>query len=340
MGLVLLGSSLGSKSRVPSAVPEEKDSYPYTFNKEHRIHHPADYRPAGPDTRSFSSGGMDVHLFAERFSQGRAVYAEVTHNGQGGKKVSGVRLVFDGVEAPVTQRDWGHRAVFAIPPEAAPGKKELALHWKNGFRHEKAVFELEIEPHQFPYSRHAMDLGRFSDVGYHEKPEVLAFIKECSEKKRRAFGSREPDLIEDSLAHPRDLHYITSEFWAKRTIAQHKWKDGKKVQLKSRTRVHSGVDFRGKKGRPVYAMAHGKIVLADLLHYEGNMVIIDHGNEVFSYYMHLDGFRVNEGDSVQAGQLIGHVGDSGISTAPHLHVSLLIRGVQVDPLSVLSLPIR
>ncbi len=339
---IILTSSgiLLSKSRVPEGALEDKDSYRYVYNSDLRLHHPSDYSPKMPEKKVFSGEHVDVYLYSESFSQGRAVYAEIFKNGAADKKFSVEGIVFDGIDFPVTQRDWGCRAVFAISPEHQTGKKKLEILYANDGEKKTAVFEVAIRKHEFPYSRYPMDLGKYSNVDYQENPEVVAFIRECSEKKRKAFGSSGPDYMEESLAHPRDLHYVTSEFWSKRTIAQFKWNNGRRKRLKNRTKVHRGLDLRGKQGKPVHAMADGKVVLADLLYYEGNMVVIDHGNKIFSYYMHLDKMKVEEGQMVRPGQVIGDVGDTGISTAPHLHVSFLIRGVQVDPMSVLSLPLR
>ena len=86
-------------------------------------------------------------------------------------------------------------------------------------------------------------------------------------------------------------------------------------------------------------MADGVVVLSHLMFFEGNMVVVDHGNRVFSYYMHMDSRGVAVGDRVMAGQKIGTVGSTGTSTGPHLHVALSIRGVHVDPMSLLWLPV-
>ncbi|HOO70134.1 MAG TPA: M23 family metallopeptidase [Spirochaetota bacterium] len=338
--LIIVSGTAYTKSTVPEKTPEEKDSYHYIYNKELRIYHPVNYTPAPPEKKVFLLGDVDLYLYAQDFSQGRAVYAEIFNSGKAAERVVIEKLSFDGVDVPVTEREWGYRAVFAIPPEIVPGSKELVVQYLAGSREVKAATQVQIKSYKFPFSRYPMDLGKYSDVDYQEKPEIQEFIRQCTEKKRKAFDSSEADLLDESFAHPRDLHYVTSDFWAKRTIALFKWKNGKKIKLKNRVKVHRGLDLRGKKGKPVYSMANGRVALADTLYYEGNMVIIDHGNRVFSYYMHLDRMKVREGKKVKAGQLIGYVGETGISTAPHLHVSFMIRGEQVDPLSVLSLPLR
>lgn len=100
---------------------------------------------------------------------------------------------------------------------------------------------------------------------------------------------------------------------------------------------HSGTDFHAEAGTPIQAPNAGKVVLADNLYFTGNSVILDHGWGMYSYFAHLSGFAVTEGDSVTAGQIIGYVGATGRVTAPHLHWSLRLAGARVDPLSLLAI---
>jgi murein DD-endopeptidase MepM/ murein hydrolase activator NlpD len=117
-------------------------------------------------------------------------------------------------------------------------------------------------------------------------------------------------------------------------------KNGKRIILPSSNKIHRGLDLRGPRGEPILALADGEVILAEKMYYEGNFTVIDHGNRVMSYYMHQDSIRVKVGQIVHAGDTIGTVGNTGQSTAAHLHLSLVIDGTQVDPLSILPLPIR
>ncbi|OFV95132.1 MAG: hypothetical protein A3F68_10700 [Acidobacteria bacterium RIFCSPLOWO2_12_FULL_54_10] len=100
---------------------------------------------------------------------------------------------------------------------------------------------------------------------------------------------------------------------------------------------HSGTDFRGAEGTPVAAPNAGKIVLAENLYFSGNVVIIDHGWSMFSYFAHLSKISVQEGQEVSVGDLIGSIGMTGRVTGPHLHWSLRLAGARVDPLSLLEI---
>ncbi|MDY7042421.1 MAG: LysM peptidoglycan-binding domain-containing M23 family metallopeptidase, partial [Chloroflexota bacterium] len=94
---------------------------------------------------------------------------------------------------------------------------------------------------------------------------------------------------------------------------------------------HGGVDFGADEGTPVYAAAEGRVVLAEPLQVRGNAVILDHGMGVYTGYWHLSGIAVQTGQAAHAGDLIGYVGSSGLSTAAHLHWELRVNNVQVDP---------
>ncbi len=97
-------------------------------------------------------------------------------------------------------------------------------------------------------------------------------------------------------------------------------------------RLHAGIDFTAPEGTPVQATGDGKVVKAEheRIGY-GNHVIIDHGYGYTSLYGHMLSYSVKVGDVVHKGQTIGYVGDTGTSTAPHLHYEVRYKGNAVDP---------
>lgn len=95
--------------------------------------------------------------------------------------------------------------------------------------------------------------------------------------------------------------------------------------------VHKGLDLRGPQGQPVLACADGQVGLTGNLYFSGNVVYINHGEGVFTAYLHLSEILVQNGDRVRKGQVIGLVGATGRVTGPHLHLSLLVQGESVDP---------
>jgi len=99
---------------------------------------------------------------------------------------------------------------------------------------------------------------------------------------------------------------------------------------------HAGQDFGAPEGTLIFAPAPGRVVLAEPLAVRGNAVILDHGRGVFSGYWHLSEMKVSVGMEVAAGDVLGLVGNTGLSTGAHLHWELRIGGVAVDPMQFLE----
>ena len=107
------------------------------------------------------------------------------------------------------------------------------------------------------------------------------------------------------------------------------------------TRLHGGLDLRGAIGDPVLSIADGVVVFAGHDALLGNHVIVRHGgleHELESYYGHLSDVLVHEGLAVNRGAAIGLVGNTGRSAAPHLHLTIKIDDVPIDPLELLGQP--
>lgn len=94
---------------------------------------------------------------------------------------------------------------------------------------------------------------------------------------------------------------------------------------------HSGLDIGAKSGASVYATADGTVSSTGYDSYHGNNIVIDHGNGLKTWYMHLSKIGVSKGDGIVKGQKIGLVGSTGRSTGPHLHYEVLKDNKSVDP---------
>ncbi len=101
--------------------------------------------------------------------------------------------------------------------------------------------------------------------------------------------------------------------------------------------VHEGLDFAAKAGSPIAALNTGTVLLARPLYFEGNFVVLDHGQGLLTLYLHLSEFKVKEGDKVERGQELGLVGGTGRASGPHLHIAVRWQGVYVDPAILLKL---
>jgi len=101
-------------------------------------------------------------------------------------------------------------------------------------------------------------------------------------------------------------------------------------------RPHGGADFLSPSGTPVKSPGAGIVRLAGDLYYTGGTVVVDHGLGLISLFAHLSAVDVEADDRVEAGQVLGKVGATGRVTGAHLHWTLRINGMRVDPLSLLE----
>lgn len=299
---------------------------------------PVNFESGNPSMVPFTSEAFECTLYAKSFAQGNAVYGEFVYK-KGFKGAKNVSFRFKGEDIPLTATRWGYRCFMAIHPEQKPGKVDGTFAYTINGTEQKLTLTLDVKDVEYPVSKKAIDLGKFSDQSYANLPENKKYIALCTELRTKAFSSASTDSIGSTLSHPRNFHKVTGAYWNKRKYLTYKKKKKKKVRNYT-VSYHRGVDLKGDFGAPVYAMADGVVVLSYKMFYEGNMIVIDHGNKVFSYYMHMDSRGVNAGDRVKAGQRIGKVGSTGTSTGPHLHFAVSIRGVHVDPLSFLWLPVN
>lgn len=100
---------------------------------------------------------------------------------------------------------------------------------------------------------------------------------------------------------------------------------------------HMGLDLTAPLGKSVYAMNDGMVTKNYIDPIYGNAILIDHGHGIFSAYFHLDKAIAKQGSEVKKGTKIGTVGQSGYATGPHLHLSIKINGVSVDPLKFVTI---
>jgi len=102
------------------------------------------------------------------------------------------------------------------------------------------------------------------------------------------------------------------------------------------SRMHSGVDWSDDTGAPIFAAGNGTIIHADWSSGYGRRIEIQHLNGYVTTYSHLSGFArgIQDGTKVRQGQIIGYVGNTGLSTGPHLHYEVAINGNYVDPMRI------
>lgn len=95
--------------------------------------------------------------------------------------------------------------------------------------------------------------------------------------------------------------------------------------------VHLGMDIASTKHAEIKAAGTGTVIFSDYLGIYGNMVMLDHGQGIFSLYSHLSQINVSNGDTLDKGDILGNSGTSGMAGGDHLHFSMLVNGIFVDP---------
>ena len=111
----------------------------------------------------------------------------------------------------------------------------------------------------------------------------------------------------------------------------------KRIINKEAVSIHQGLDMQGEEGEGVKASNRGRVVITEELFFGGNTVVVDHGQGIFTVYMHLSGFNVSPGDLVEKNDLIGYVGSTGRSSGPHLHFGVKVAGINANPVALTRL---
>ena len=184
--------------------------------------------------------------------------------------------------------------------------------------------------------------NRYSEV-IDERTEVLELYRDLERMKQmelvvqKALGSNlgESEFVDDKLVETMDdqairsgyLNNVPSLLPVSGVVTQNIIIDNE-----DDIRKHLGVDIAVPIGEPILASASGQIVFSGWTPELGNLVVIYHNNEYFTYYGHNELILVNSYDKVERGDVIATSGNSGISSGPHLHFEIWKDGEPVDPL--------
>ncbi len=208
----------------------------------------------------------------------------------------------------------GYTALQGVPRLSDPGVISLIL---NASTPDGRVFTQQqhayLQPKNYGFDAPLEVLDSTVDPAITE-PE-LAFISSI-------VSEAPPErLWQGSFAHPSSTpDFITSWYGRLRSY------NGSEYNY-----YHSGTDYGGGESSPILAPAAGVVAYTGLLDVRGNTTLISHGWGVYSGYWHQSRIDVQVGDTVHTGQTIGMIGATGRVTGPHLHFSVFVGGVEVDP---------
>lgn len=208
-------------------------------------------------------------------------------------------------------------AIIGIPLSASPGAQQFRLNYSDG---SSELLQFSITHKDYVEQRLTITNNRQVNPN---ADDMVRINRERTEMNA-AFSSWNEDLTPDFAMEPPVDGVRSSSFGLKRFFND---------QPRS---PHSGMDIAADEGAPIYAPAPGKIVATGNYFFNGNTIILDHGHGLISLYCHMNTIDVDIGTTVDTGQLIGKVGQTGRVTGPHLHWSINLNNTRVDPALFIS----
>jgi murein DD-endopeptidase MepM/ murein hydrolase activator NlpD len=215
-------------------------------------------------------------------------------------------------------------ALAGVSIETAPGKYSLELSGENLSSKAPVKFTRSCLVTAAPYPQIKVSLSvekKFTEPNPQQEAEIAEAKKVKDDYLNRVTPDREWN---GNFTPPVDAE--TSDVFGSRRIFNGVAQS-----------PHYGLDYRVHTGTPVAAMNQGTVLLARFLYYEGNFVVIDHGQGLLTLYLHLSELKVKEGDYVKRGQEIGLSGASGRATGPHLDVRVRWQKTYLDPARLVQL---
>jgi len=277
-----------------------------------------------------------VALAAPDFCAAKGVGDKNLVSWQPTKLIGGSPVLFV-VRAPVgtkavTALWFGHDVIFlrqagdswyglaGIPAETPSGSYDLRLTQTVGGR--SIAIRRKIKIARAVYPRIPIKVAK----QYTEpSPEQLTAIASDKEVKQKAFGTIGEQRLWTGPFQAPVVAPISDVFGTERVFNQ---------QIQSR---HQGLDYAVPAGTPVRAVNRGTVILARPMFFEGNCVVIDHGQGLLSLYLHLSEIAVKEGEEIGPGKLLGLSGGTGRASGPHLHLAIRWQGVYLNPAILLKL---
>jgi murein DD-endopeptidase MepM/ murein hydrolase activator NlpD len=228
---------------------------------------------------------------------------------------------FKGSKIPFFKIEDGWMAILGIDAKEKPGKYDLILEFQD-----RTKFKEKIEIKKRKYKSSPFYLTKeLIQKGYTQSKIVENLKYKDNPEISRALKFSEPfPYFKEKFIYPLSKIKITEEFG----------------EIKKYGKIgfqHLGVDLEAKEGDPVFSINDGVVRFSKELPNYGKTIIIDHGLGIFSLYLHLNEFKVSEGQKVKRGEIIALSGNTGYSTSPHLHFSVKINGISVDPLRFIEI---
>jgi len=227
----------------------------------------------------------------------------------------GTQVLFEGKKVAVFQHRGKWIALAGIPLSQQPGPAEFSIRTADGL-----TLNSKIDIRDKAYEEQHLTIKNRRKVNPLKQDMQRIASESLRKKKAKSVWRDTPPQVD--FIWPVEGE-ISSVFGLRRFF------NGQP------RRPHTGLDIAAAEGTPIAAVADGTVVEAGDFFFSGNMVFIDHGQGVISYYAHMQQIDVEAGETVKQGQGIGRVGKTGRVTGPHLHFSVILNRTLVDPLLML-----
>ena len=203
--------------------------------------------------------------------------------------------------------------LFGIPYYTEKGANQFI------FKSKKLSKKINISILKKKYPIQRIDIKKYKTK---TEDQFIRIAKERSQiiQAKKAKYNKFPDYMFDIPAEgPTSGTYGTVRYY-----------NGKKGNY------HNGHDIAAPLGTHIHAPSSGVVMLTGDYYYNGKFIMVNHGNNLISMFLHLDDIAVKKDDVIKKGQFIGTIGSTGLSTGPHLHWSVLLNNSYIDPLKLIN----
>tara|TARA_Y100000389_G_scaffold60973_1_gene57088 strand:+ start:198 stop:1013 length:816 start_codon:yes stop_codon:yes gene_type:complete len=251
---------------------------------------------------------LSGNAYSDReYSPGDVVFISLEHS------ESLVDFYYKGNLVTKVLKDNKHYLLFGIPYYTKNGANQFIFKGKRIIK--KMTFN--ISKKKYPIQR--IEIKKFKVKTENEYKRIAKERSQIIQAKKEMYDN-----------FPDYMFIIPAQGPTSGTYGTVRYYNGKKGNY------HNGHDIAAALGTPIYSPSSGIVIITGNYYYNGKFIMINHGNNLISMFLHLNDIAVKKDDVINKGQFIGTIGTTGLSTGPHLHWSVLLNNSYIDPLKLIN----